>query len=67
MNVTGKKSMIVRILLTAEVQQDEDLLNDRGELNQQAINTIKKNVMDALDNKFTGISFNDASVMYKEE
>jgi hypothetical protein len=67
MNVTGKKLMIVRILLTAEVQQDEDLLNDRGELNQQAINTIKKNVMDVLDDKFTGISFNDASVMYKEE
>jgi hypothetical protein len=67
MNVTGKKSMIVRILLTAEVQQDEDLLNDRGELNKQAINTIKKNVMEVMEFSFTGVSFNDASVMYKEE
>ena len=67
MNVVGDKTMVIRILLTAEVQLDKELLDGKGRLNQQAINTIKKNVMDVMDSNFTGVSFNDASVMWKEE
>lgn len=67
MNVVGDKTMVIRILLTAEVQLDKELLDGKGRLNQQAINTIKKNVMEVMDSNFTGVSFNDASVMWKEE
>jgi hypothetical protein len=67
MNVVGDKTMVIRILLTAEVQLDKELLDGKGQLNQQAINTIKKNVMEVMEANFTGVSFNDASVMWKEE
>jgi hypothetical protein len=67
MNVVGDKTMVIRILLTAEVQLDKELLDGKGRLNQQAINTIKKNVMEVMEANFTGVSFNDASVMWKEE
>lgn len=67
MNVLGDKTMVIRILLTAEVQLDKEHLNGKGQLNPEAINTIKKNVMEVMDSNFTGVSFNDASVMWKEE
>ena len=67
MDVIGKKKMIVRIVLTADLQMCDDILDERGQLNQNGINAIKKNLMDVINDHFEGVSFSDATIMYKEE
>jgi hypothetical protein len=67
MDVIGKKKMIVRIVLTADLQMCDDILGEHGQLNQNGINAIKKNLMDVINDHFEGVSFADAAVMYKEE